>query len=211
MSLLELVKTPDELRDVNWEQQFFKTFTESKVTLLAPEPITGPDGWPYLLAEATETSSEPTQSILHWLSTRGIGLVINPQREYPDYVFTYGMIWSFRETGLFYKNNSAKKDGRVEFSAGAVVHAGTLSKAYLPDYARSILKEFFRDQGILNPKVLLMSTDRLNYDLAISLESLRNPPAAEHAGIAEAISWFLPPHYSIILVSELNLPPFETL
>lgn len=215
MSLLEIVKVPDELRDTNWENQFFKSLTEGQIALLSQEPITGPDGWPYLLAEVTEKSEsnliEPTQKVLHWLSTRGIGLVINPQREYPDYVFTWGMIWSFRETGFFYKNNPAKKDGKFEFSTGSIAHAGTLSKSYLPDYARSILKEFFRDQGILGPKVLLMSTDRLNYDLAISLESLGNPPATEHAGIAEAISWFLPPHYSLVLVSEAGLPAFEAL
>jgi hypothetical protein len=211
MNLLDVVKTPDELRDAAWENSFFKSLTEGKITLLSPEPISGPDGWPYLLAETTEKSEEPTQQVLQWLSTRGIGLVINPQREYPDYVFTFGMIWSFRETGFFYRQNPAKKDGTTEFSSASIAHAGTLSKSYLPDYARSILKEFFRDQGLLEPRVLLVSSDRLNYDLAISLESLGNPPANEHAGIAEAISWFLPPHYSLLLVSEQGLPNFAPL
>ena len=30
----------------------------------------------------------------------------------------------------------------------------------------------------------------------------------EHAGVAEAIAWFLPPHYSVVLVSETGLPDF---
>jgi hypothetical protein len=40
---------------------------------------------------------------------------------------------------------------------------------------------------------------------------LGNPPTKEHQGIAEAISWFLPPHYSIVLISETGLPPFAAL
>jgi hypothetical protein len=53
---------------------------------------------------------------------------------------------------------------------------------------RNILKEFFRDQGVFAPKILVMSSDRVNYDLVFSLESLGNPPVKEHQGIAEAIS-----------------------
>ena len=78
----------------------------------------------------------------------------------------------------------------------------------MPKYVRRILKDFFMDQGLLNVKVLMISTDNKFFDFAISLESLGNPPQAEHEGIAEAISWFLPPHYSILLISEKNLPAF---
>jgi len=91
------------------------------------------------------------------------------------------------------------------------LHAGPPSPQYLPQYVRNILKEFFRDQGVLMPKILVMSADRKHYDLAISLESLGNPPEKEHQGIAEALSWFLPPHYSIVLVSEKGLPSFVEL
>jgi hypothetical protein len=81
----------------------------------------------------------------------------------------------------------------------------------LPQYVRNILKQFFMDQNVMRPRILVMSTDRKNYDLAFSLESLGNPPVKEHQGVAEAISWFLPPHYSIVLVSEIGLPEFTDL
>ena len=61
--------------------------------------------------------------------------------------------------------------------------------------------------GMQSP-VLVMSTDGENYDFCFSLESLGNPPEAEHSGIAEAISWFLPPHYSLLLIGEKDLPKF---
>ena len=74
---------------------------------------------------------------------------------------------------------------------------------------RKILRDFFRDQGLLAVKILMMSQDGKNFDLAISLESLGNPPEKEHQGIAEAISWFLPPHYSLLIVSEKGLPSYD--
>jgi hypothetical protein len=40
---------------------------------------------------------------------------------------------------------------------------------------------------------------------------LGNPPEREHEGIAEAIAWFLPNHYSVVLISEKGLPTFSAL
>jgi hypothetical protein len=140
-----------------------------------------------------------------------LGLVVNPQKEYPDYVFSYGMIWHFRETGLFYRAKAETSSGSFELRQGEKLHSGPPTPEYLPQYVRSILKQFFMDQGLLNVKILVMSADRVNYDLAFSIESLGNPPVKEHQGIAEAISWFLPPHYSIALVSEKGLPAFVSL
>ncbi len=153
---------------------------------------------------------EPTQKIMNWLSTRGIGMAVNTHKEYPDYVFSYGMIWHFMKTGLFFRPNH-NSNSNLELNPNQKIHAGAPTEDYLPETPRKILKEFFRDQGILSPKILLISSDGLNYDLAVSLESLKNPSESEHQGIAEAISWFLPPHYSIILISEKGFPKFVEL
>jgi hypothetical protein len=211
MTINELIQIPDENRDMQWENDFFMELSQSKLMILSQDPQTGPDGWPYLLTETSSAAAEPAQKILQWLATRGMGLVINPQKEYPDYVFSYGMIWHFKETGLFYRAKADVSTGSFELSSGAKLHAGPPSPEYLPQYVRNIMKEFFRDQGLLNVKILVMSADRVHYDLAFSLESLGNPPVKEHQGIAEAISWFLPPHYSVVLVSEKGLPEFISL
>jgi hypothetical protein len=214
--LLALTETPEADRSPDWEMRFFQALTSSSLELLTPDPQQGPDGWPYILARTSVTATEPAQKIIQWASLKGIGLVINPQKDYPDYVFSYGMLWSFKETGYFFRpvadeKNNDVKDGTVEFNPASIQHAGTPTPQYLPDYARKILREFFRDQGVLAPKILLISQDRVNYELAISLESLGNPPSNEHAGVAEAIGWFLPPHYSLILVSAEGLPEFSDL
>lgn len=211
MDLLALTTVADENRDQKWESDFFMELAQGRLKLLTKDPQTGPDGWPYLLTETSAEADEPAQNLFQWLAEKGVGLVINPRKEYPDYVFSYGMIWHFRETGLFYRAKDNVPTGAFELKDGVKLHTGDPTVQYLPVYVRSILREFFRDQGLLNVKILMISTDRTNYDLAFSLESLGNPPVKEHQGIAEAISWFLPPHYSLVLVSEKGLPAFTSL
>lgn len=206
--LQNLLLTPMESRDPNWENKFFNVLTNSNLSVLSADPQIGPDNWPYLMTEYNEESTESVQKIIHWLHDKGIGLVVNPTKDYPDYVFSYGMIWSFKETGYFYKTADKIETGVVEIQKESTCYYGAPTPEYLPTYVRRILKEFFRDQGLLNVKILMLSTDNKNFDFAISLESLGNPPQNEHEGIAEAISWFLPPHYSILLISEKNLPAF---
>jgi hypothetical protein len=210
MSWQQLIKVESELRDELWEDRFLTALTECRLNILSADPQTGPDGWPYLFVEISE-DGEPAQKVLHWLATRGIGLAVNPDQEYPDFILSWGMIWYFRETGRFFRRDVDSLAGRVELSLAQIAHAGTPSPQFLPDYVRSILREFFRDQGVLNPRILVLSQDRANYELAFSLESLGNPPESEHEGIAEAVSWFLPPHYSLLLISEQGLPPFGPL
>lgn len=211
MTLAELAKVPDEKRDQKWENDFFMALSEGNLKLLSPDPQQGPDGWPYLLVNTDENAQEPAQKIIQWLAVKGMGLAINPHKDYPDYIFSYGMLWHFKETGLFFKPMEEAAVGRMEIKEGTKVQAGPPAEHYLPRYVRNILREFFRDQNVLAPKILVMSTDQKHYDLVFSLDSLRNPPATEHQGIAEAIGWFLPPHYSVVLMKEDGLPPFVDL
>ena len=218
-TLNELLKTAEEHRNYNWDEQFFKQFSNSEVRLLSPDPQQGPDGWPYLICETLTYSSsesqiesiESVQKLFFWLATRGIGLVVNPKRNpYPDYVFSYGMIWNFRETGYFLRPDLVQKNadsGEVDFQ-NKKLQSGPPTEQFLPLYVRKVLKDFFKDQMVFKPRVLMISTDGQNFDLCFSLESLGNPPESEHAGIAEAIAWFLPTHYSIVLVSQQGLPDF---
>jgi hypothetical protein len=223
MTISELLKTNEQNRDFSWDEKFFKVFSEQQVRLLSQDPQQGPDGWPYIICEtlgsndSAETANdqiESTQKLFHWLADRGIGLVVNPRRQpYPDYVFSFGMIWNFRQTGYFIQPDlitRGTESSEVDYQ-NKKIYTGAPTEAYLPLTVRKVLKDFFRDQAVLDPKVLMISTDQKNYDFCISLESIGNPPATEHSGVAEAISWFLPTHYSIVLVSENGLPEFSSL
>ena len=212
MNLTELLKIPDSKRDHNWENHFFDELLKSRVNLLDEGPQVGPDKWPYLMVEISEKpTDEPVLKILEWLSTKGIGLVINPAKEYPDFVFPWGMIWNYRETGLFRLNEVSQTVGTVELKNEQGLIAGAPNPKYLPDYARPILRQFFMDTGLMNVKILLISQDGQPYDLDFSLESLGNALPAEHAGILEAISCFLSTHYSLLLTDEKDLSGFVPL
>lgn len=211
MQVLELTDTPEDKRDAAWERDFLSALCHSNLRLIFNEVKTGPDGCPYLYAETTKSATEPFANLAEWLSTRGIGLVINPHKEIPDYILTYGMLWYFKETGRFFASGSAGDNKRLVLEQGTSVLAGPPSDSFLPPYVRGILRQFFKAQDIHEPKILVLSQDRLHYDLCVSLESLGNPPEHEHEGIAELLGWFLPPHYPLVLISEKGLPSFVPL
>ncbi len=218
-SIYELAEVPQAMRDGVWQAEFFKELPGAQLRVLNETPVTGPDGWPYLLADLETGAKDPFGNIVSWLSTRGIGLVINPQNEMPDAILTYGMIWNYRQTGRIFtvegdSNEIAQEaslPAKFELHEGQAAHAGAPTEEYLPKYVQEILRSFFHDNGVSNPRVLVMSTDRKNYDLCFSLEALGNPDASEHQGILEALSWFLPAHYSLALISESGLPKFSAL
>lgn len=208
MDLVNLCSQPESLRDSEWERTFLAAIVDSNIDLDGKEAHQGPDGWPYMFAKTSRTASEPAVRLIDWLSTRGIGLVINADKELPDYVFTYGMIWSYREFGQFRVESSEVRKGPITFEKGERVIAGPPTEEYLPIYVREILADFFAKQDVDTPKFLVLSKDKKHYDLCFSVESLGNPPENEYSGIAEAIAWFLPEHYSIVICSEKGLPKF---
>lgn len=213
MSLQSVLDAPEEARNQKWEVDFFTAFVDDNVHLVHPDPKPGPDKWPYMMAQTTTTSypAEPVKKLLHWLHDKGIGLVINADKRLPDYVFTYGMIWNFQETGKFISDFTSLAETKLELDTNQNYYYGYPSQSFLPTYVRKILKEFFLQQGIISPKVVLLSKNETDFDLCFSLESLGTPPPKEHEGILEAISWFLPSHYRLCLISEKNLPTFQAI
>jgi len=214
MSLESLLDVKIVDRDFAWEVEFLKGLGKGHLIVSSPEPVPGPDGWPYLMAKTQGAEeAEPTNRIVRWLAERGVGLVINPEKPMPDFVLTYGMVWNFRERGEFLTMAAAPRhrSGAIAFRNNQQIYTGPPSRSYLPDDVRAVLREFFARQRVTSARVLMISEDQVNWDLAFSLESLGQPPASEHAQLAEALSWFLPAHYSVALVSETIAPGFVEL
>ncbi len=235
MKLHDLLSIEDEKRDLAWEMDFFHAFTESDVYILNEEPQVGPDGWPYLIVKTLDYPTEPgagnsiesnlnkntnlnfasngksesVQKILYWLSSRGIGMVVNPEKSYPDFVFTFGMIWHFRETGRFYGPNQTGFSNEYSVAPIEQVQFGTPSESFLPKTVRKILKQYFAEYGVLGPRIgmsIKSIQGTQQSDLIFSAESIGNPEPSNYQAALEAISWFLPPHYSLALVREIDLP-----
>ena len=203
--VIDCLKVKDKDRDQIWQEKFLKLLPSSYVTILSSEPQQGPDGMPYFLVRIEENSKEPLIKLLNWLAEKGIGLVIHPEKAYPDYIFTYGMIWYFKETHLFLSPHKKEAPSNKE------VVVGQPSKEFLPLYVRRILKQFFLDQGLYDPRWVMVGPDQHNMDICFCLESLGNPPASEYEGILKAISWFLPQHYCLAVSQKNAQLPFCSL
>jgi hypothetical protein len=164
--------------------------------------VVGPDSFPYLLIETKEQGSGEVESfskLLHWAMQRGIGLAINPYREpEPDLVLSYGMVWALVKRGEYWRSVDVPKD---EFIAGQP------DEAILPKEPRKILRQFLLDQGVLTPRFMAV-VNKGQIEFCFSLESLGNPDDKEQAGVAEAISWFLPPNVLVTLAREAELSGF---
>ena len=210
--VIDCLKVKDADRHQAWQEQFLKLVPSSYVTVLSSEPQQGPDGMPYFLVQIEENSKEPLIKLLNWLTEKGIGLVVHPEKEYPDYILTYGMIWFFKETHLFLSPHSMSSHQKgFQSSQNAEVVFGQPSKEFLPLYVRSILRQFFLDQGVYKPQLVMVGPDKHNMDICFCLESLGNPPVSEHEGILKAISWFLPQHYFISISQKDIKLPFQPL
>lgn len=198
-----LLKVALEDRDEKWEEEFFKKIVEAKFEFLSDSPIEGPDGMAYLAVQ-TADDGEPASDVFDWLGEKGVGLAVNPSDTQPDYVFSYGMIWNFLLNGEFVSPQSFDNEGgtELEMEPGQEMMAGTPSESYFPKHVRKIFKEFLQQQGVLKPRIVMLSQDGKNYDMCFSLESLGNPPQDEWQGILEAFSWFFPLHYSFSILSE---------
>ena len=201
-----LIQLPESRRDDAWENQFLDAMINRRVGLVQPEPQAGPDGWPYLPIQTTG-GDEPFARIVDWCASRGIGLVVNPHKMVPDYVFTYGMLWNFKETGRFLTPARLRPAGDFDLPKDAVI--GEPSAQYLPSFVRQILREFLKGQQFLRPKILVVSNaDFSETDLVLSIDSLNDLAANQHAILAEALAWFLPTHYHLVFAREAGLPKF---
>jgi len=210
--LKKLCSTPEFHRDSKWEEEFLTQFAQSKVKVLDNKITSGPDGWPYLALSTQGDATDSVVSVIDWACSQGVGLVLNPNKELPDYLFTFGMLWNFLEKGSFFTEIALDQKGdQLQMNSGEKIFVGPPSTEYLPDYVIEVLVEFFRQQKVEEPKVLMVSQDGIDYDLCFSLESMGNPPAEEHEGILAALSWFLPNNYSLVLISEEGLPDFYLL
>jgi hypothetical protein len=201
---VRLQKVNPAARNREWETEALHLLSKLNYQLIYKEAKEGPDGWPYLWVTPVESEqgSESFRHITNWLQSRGIGLAILPAAgEQPDFVFSYGMIWNYIETGKFVVEGGTQ-GGDFTLKDGQTAWVGSPSEEYFPSYARGILKRFLMDQGVLNPKILMVSQDQKHYDLAFSVESLGNPDKSEWEGVLQAFSWFLPTHYSLAMLSE---------
>lgn len=202
-TLAEHLEVNSGLRDDLWEQELFRLLPQSSIYIIKDSVQMGPDGWPYLYLSTDKTKEHVAEDhaahLIQWAYENAVGLVLNPDKERPDYIFHYGLLWNFVHNKFFIK------DFVSEFPENAPIYISQVSEDIIPQHALNFIKEYIKSAGIDKPRGALISRDKINYEFALSLESLGNPPKEEHEGIARGIGWFLPNHIPVLLIFEEKL------
>lgn len=200
-NLNDLTNSKLNARNQDWESQFLKTFVEREceVVVMSEDVQMGPDGWPYLYVNTDlkhEGFKDKALNVVQWAYDHAVGLVINPQKEKPDYVFNFGMIWSYVHRGAFvnFFDDSYQDE--------TPVYIAKVTDDIIPNHAQHIIKEYIASAGVQSPRAALITRDKVHYELAFAIESLNNPPSNEHQGIAKGLSWFLPTDIPVVLLYE---------
>ncbi|MDR1888710.1 MAG: hypothetical protein LBQ81_04940 [Zoogloeaceae bacterium] len=182
----------------------------------APQVIEGPDSFPYVRLTLPESNKPFTCYVIEhmipqFILQKGLGIVINPDKERPDWVFSHGDLVNYHVYGAF-----DARDARFDAGIPEVltlkeenrIQTGEPSLQLLPLETRQVLRHFFERAGI-PAKVLLMSRasdEKTGEKGGLSLvfpftpNSFNNQEEYEHC--VQSIGWYLPHHYSVIGMAE---------
>jgi hypothetical protein len=202
--LERLFRTPREQRDANWLAEFYAAAPDASLKVGEQQLIQGPDKFPYLAlylpAEGEEFTAFCISQILNNCLEHGVGCVIAPDKSAPEWVFTYGNLWSLHSYNTFDATPPAKGE-EEPLKAGRQVLIASPSDTFLPPFARHVIKHFLNNAGILHPQVLLISdaSSTPTQSLAFSVYPDDFPDSESYQGVMNRLkAWFLPPHYGLI-------------
>lgn len=213
--LSELFATERNNRNEGWRQQFYAAVVAAGMSTTQPAIIQGPDGFSYfqLLTQVSENEIKAFRlsDILDVYLEKGCGIVINPNSNPPDWVFTYGNLWSLKEFDNFEVKQDVitKTDTTIaEFPRGTVARetvkenrklfVGQPSMTFFPSYARRVVKKFIAERfGVKEPSALLLADPAMtpNQSLVFSVFPEDFKSEKEYSTAVYRIKWFLPPHY----------------
>lgn len=211
-NVYRLLKTPQQNRDDVWVKQFLDNLPGASFKAGDPQVIVGPDGFPYfqlfLPREGERFESFVIENMKDdFLLHEGLGVVINPTDQQPDWVLTYGDILNLHLNKTFYTEDDLfnKEKGDEDLPKNAQVVTGVPSETMLPNVARNVLKEFFKQRGFHSPKVLLLMKQyygRTSQDLAFNITPKNFANRQDFNTFMQVLGWFFPRHYSYVGIDE---------
>lgn len=212
----KLLQTPLDLRDPFWIEQFLKNVAGAKFKLGSPEVVLANDGFPYIQLESVNSEEDIKPFIidqqLQPLLTQGFGVVINPKKEKPDWILSYGDIVNLELNDEFYTDDSIFSQHQENVSIGADenILIGQPSDSIFPKYLRNQLREFLKYAGVQNPKIMLIARNhedetKVKQDLVFNFTPQQLSDKEQFQQIGNTIAWFLPRHYSFLFLDESSV------
>ncbi len=199
-----LFRVPFENRDAAWRAQFFSNVAEASFRCGEPQVMRGPDGFDYFTLYIPEPG-KPFQCFVlrqmkdDFLLQHGLGVVINPQPERPQWVFSYGDIVGLHRWNGFIPPDQAPSPptghSKEVITKEEKVIIGSPSDDFLPQETRQVIKKFLQDHGLKEPRILLMQRDSKSAgkpELVFALDAEELGGKEQLKQIFERLSWFLP-------------------
>lgn len=190
--LEQLFAVPREERADTWREAFFATVPDASLAAADPQVFTGPDGYPYFLLRMPDPGPFETFCVTHVLDTclrAGAGIVVSAGAPEPEWVFTYGDLWSFKETGQFVVSWGES----VTLTEPHRVLVGAPAETVLPAYARPVLRNALRTQGAVDPEVFLVRAPGLDPEQSFAFRPLPDP---------RGLLWFVPRHFGVTVAQD---------
>lgn len=204
----ELAAVPPGDRDAGWTIDFLNAIPTAALHVPDEEMTRGPDGFSYVLMLVPPKDTEFRAFSIRLLAPlcleRGLGVAVYPEsRDRPVWVFTYGNLWSYVTTGVF--------DARPAAGAASVapppsfrelsdkVMVGAPSEAVFPRYARNVVREYLRMNGVGTPRAALVADadGKTPQSLLLNayLDDFKSP---EHfQAVMQRLLWYFPPHFRL--------------
>lgn len=210
--LKELFDVDIKLRDDAWKSHFLENVADAALACSNPQVINGPDGFPYFVLNIPEPN-KPFQSFVlrdmipGFLLGHGLGVVFSPQKENPDWVFSYGDIVNFDLKNEFYTqsdNWGVPQTNEVTDTEEQVL-VSQPSEYILPNETREVLRQFFKFQQIEDAKIALLNRpkgEEFSQQLVFNLTPDKFRDHQHFNQVMANILWFLPKHYSYNCLEE---------
>jgi hypothetical protein len=185
-------------------RDFYAAAPEASLAAREQQTIVGPDGFRYFALYLPTPNQEfdafCVEHILEVCLTSGMGCVIHPDQSPPQWVFTYGNLWSLRSYGAF-DATPKQQESREELAAGRTVLMASPSEKFLPPFARDVLRRYLEHVGVKTPRVLLINDARATPSQSLAFDCY--PEDFANRDIYDAVmnrlkNWFLPPHYGLV-------------
>ena len=208
-------REPGRGRDEAWRGSFFDAIVDASLATTPSQLMQGPDGFPYFVLQLPPAGQPFTpfcvSHILEHCTDHGYGIVVQPGEGAPQWVFTYGDLFSLRAYQSFDGDpvdRQAPAGPPVDvLPKDTQVMVGAPSEAMLPPWARHAVAGFLtRVARVGDPRVLVMvePSRAPGRHLVFNVHPEDFPTDQAFKAILHAIGWFMPPRRSVIALSRTS-------
>ena len=185
--LQRLFAVPRDERADTWREAFFVAVPDASLAAGDPQVFAGPDGYPYFLLRMPAPGPFEPFCVTHVLDVcleNGFGIVVSAGAPEPEWVFTYGDLWSFKETGRFI----VSAGGSVTLTEPREALVGAPSETVLPRYARPVLSRALAAQGVHGAEVFYVLMRGFDPERSFAIRPLPDP---------RRLLWYLPRDFGL--------------